>query len=70
MKKTSLRLSLAASAFVLAIFANLAMPDPAASIQCWRCKVIPTTGEIGCAVTTTGGWTQCADDCVFSGSRC
>ncbi|HKV12455.1 MAG TPA: hypothetical protein VJ725_30200 [Thermoanaerobaculia bacterium] len=70
MKRTSLRLSLAASAFALAIFANLALPDPAASVQCWRCKVVPSTGEIGCAVTTTNGWTQCDGDCVFSGSRC
>lgn len=68
MKKTSLRLLVAASAFALAIFANLAMPDPAASVQCWRCKL--SGGELGCGVTATGGWTQCADDCVFSGSRC
>ena len=70
MKRTTLRLTLAASAFVLTILANLAMPAPASSVQCWRCKVIPTTGEWGCGVTATGGWTQCADDCVFSGSRC
>ena len=68
MKRTSLRLSLAASAFVLAIFANLAMPEPAASVQCFKCRF--QGGAMGCAVAASGGWTQCTDDCEFSGSQC
>ena len=68
MKRTTLRLSLAASAFVLAIFANLAMPEPAASAQCYKCRF--QGGDFGCALAASGGWTQCADDCVFSGSQC
>lgn len=68
MKRTTLRLTLAASAFVLAILANLAMPAPAASAQCWKCRF--QGGAIGCGLAATGGWTQCADDCVFSGSQC